>query len=635
MVMRHPLSIPRIIKKMEKSYGEMEISKCRSCQILSTIAIPHFPHVNLVVTSLELEAKLHHSESRHGSVALLTTSYRTSWAQTYVALLSPEVDPEISKIPPIIKDFTWMRNSISRCRQQHSSCLNTAPSLPGLRVIDCLASSCTVAVVAVHDACQYAALSYVWGGMQASITEIPTVIKDAIQVTLELGLRYLWVDQYCIPQNDAQKHRLICVMHKIYGAACVTIVAAAGKTSADGLPGVSSVPRKAQVEIQINGYTLFDLPDARDSAQASTWASRGWTYQEGLLTIDESLQQLVPPETAASMKLKYFLPNLFASTRIDIEQICRRIVHYTERQLSHSQDSLNAFLGIFADYEQQRASLVPPRRPRPEVPSLLSSPLDILPQPSHIWGLPLQLGAPMLEWYHPLPPKERRPAFPSWSWTGWEGGVEFGHSSFTMGHMSTNPIFAATSIEIPNQLKDLHDRKMKGLYVTGATVKLKFATQEQTQSVIEGMKRRPGTRYFPNYDVQTPSHYCLLEVFPGVFVTVRSTMSVKPAPQDQIIGLLVTVGVDKGFCARSMIVLKRCGQNFTRIGFIDADHLWEHMFFDNRGAFKEMLLRSGIRWKYKFVNIDGEFVGDEMLPRSFHCGCSLGQDFVRQRICLE
>lgn len=84
-----------------------------------------------------------------------------------------------------------------------------------------------------------------------------------------------------------------------------------------------------------------------------------------------------------------------------------------------------------------------------------------------------------------------------------------------------------------------------------------------------------------------------------------------------------------------MIVLKRCGQNFTRIGFIDADHLWEHMFFDNRGAFKEMLLRSGIRWKYKFVNIDGEFVGDEMLPRSFHCGCSLGQDFVRQRICLE
>jgi hypothetical protein len=113
-------------------------------------------------------------------------------------------------------------------------------------------------------------------------------------------------------------------------------------------------------------------------------------------------------------------------------------------------------------------------------------------------------------------------------------------------------------------------------------------------------------------------------------------MSAKPAPQDQIIGLLITVDADNRFCARSMIVLKQCGQSFTRIGFIDADDLWEHKFIDNAGASTgEELLHSDILWKYKFVNIDGGFVGKEMLPSSFYDGLSFGQDLVRQRICLE
>ncbi|SPJ75335.1 uncharacterized protein FTOL_05066 [Fusarium torulosum] len=318
----------------------------------------------------------------------------------------------------------------------------------------------------------------------------------------------------------------------------------------------------------------------------------------------------------------------------DFGQLRDRIVQYTKRQLSYSQDSLNSFLGIFADYEQQQAGLVSTRRSRPEVPSVLSSPLNLVPQPSHIWGLPLQLGAMILEWYHPLPPKQRRSYFPSWSWTGWEGGVEFKDNCWWL-HSSSDPTFAPTSIEMPNQLRGLHDRKIKGLYVTGATVELKFVTQEQTQSIIEGMKRPNNTRNFPDYGVQTPCHHCLLEVFPGVFVAVRSIMSTKPAPQDQIIGLLVTFEADNCFGARSMIVLKQCGQSFTRIGFIDADDLWEHDFINKRASTGEELLRSGILWKYKFVNIDGGFVGKEMLPSSFHYGISSGHDVVRQRICLE
>jgi hypothetical protein len=444
-------------------------------------------------------------------------------------------------------------------------------------------------------------------------------------------------------------------MDKIYSSACVTIVAAAGKTSADGLPGVSTVLRTAQTEIKIDGCTLFELPAALDSVQASAWASRGWTYQEGLLStrclvftnegvlyncrerfVDENLQQLVSSETAVSMKENKLLSTLFATTGTDCPQLQHRIVQYTERQLSYSQDSLNAILGIFADYEEQQEALASSWRPRPEVPLVLSSPLDMAPQPSHIWGLPLQRGASMLLWHHPLPPKQRRSDFPSWSWTGWEGGIKFEDSSWLSRHSSTDPTFAPTSIEIPNQLKGLYDRKIKGLYVTGATIELKFATQGQAQSIIQGIGQPPDTRNFPNYDVQTPRHHFLLEAFPGVFVAVRSTMSVKPAPQDQTVGLLVTGDFNGLFCARSMIVLKQCGQNFARVGFIDAGDLWEHKAINNKGpSTGEELLDSDILWKYKFLNIDGSFVGREMLPESFFGGLSFGQDFKRQRICLE
>ena len=34
----------------------------------------------------------------------------------------------------------------------------------------------------------------------------PRVITDAMTATVELGWQYLWVDRYCIDQNDEAKH---------------------------------------------------------------------------------------------------------------------------------------------------------------------------------------------------------------------------------------------------------------------------------------------------------------------------------------------------------------------------------------------------------------------------------------------
>jgi hypothetical protein len=116
----------------------------------------------------------------------------------YIALFGPEkkVGPDL-KIPSYIRDFSWIQNTIHECFRQHESCLNTdSVSVPGLRVIDCAAGSQTLSTMCAPVSSQYVALSYVWGDAHTSITETPAVIKDAMKVTLELGLRFLWVDKY-------------------------------------------------------------------------------------------------------------------------------------------------------------------------------------------------------------------------------------------------------------------------------------------------------------------------------------------------------------------------------------------------------------------------------------------------------
>lgn len=66
------------------------------------------------------------------------------------------------------------------------------------------------------------------------------VIEDAIDVTLAAEYRYLWIDQYCINQDDTTyKAQQIKVIDRVYGSAAWTIVDSAGEYSNYGLVGMS------------------------------------------------------------------------------------------------------------------------------------------------------------------------------------------------------------------------------------------------------------------------------------------------------------------------------------------------------------------------------------------------------------
>jgi hypothetical protein len=140
--------------------------------------------------------------------------------------------------------------------------------------------------------CKYIALSYVWGlptkGSDAALAEIdgsflrfvPRVVEDAIIITTELLFQYLWVDRYCINQNDAGvRHDQLRTMDSVYRYAQATIVAAAGPSSAAarpdstplgfdsayGLPGVSIRSRSVAPMVKVGSYTLVPFsPSLRD-----------------------------------------------------------------------------------------------------------------------------------------------------------------------------------------------------------------------------------------------------------------------------------------------------------------------------------------------------------------------------------
>src|SRR5690349_12789689 len=85
----------------------------------------------------------------------------------------------------------------------------------------------------------------------------------------------------------------ISQMDQIYAHSVLTIVAAAGEDAEYGLPGVSTRSRpkqKVATSKQIlprrwnRNVTFLQLPaHPAQTIKSSVWATRGWTYQEGIL----------------------------------------------------------------------------------------------------------------------------------------------------------------------------------------------------------------------------------------------------------------------------------------------------------------------------------------------------------------
>ncbi|PBK76140.1 HET-domain-containing protein [Armillaria solidipes] len=145
--------------------------------------------------------------------------------------------------------YSLIQKSFDKCAR-HTDC--PPPSCVRLptRVIDCADRDQPRIFINKGMEGNYVALSYVWGEEQphrtttrnlASYNEgiplqnIPQTILDAITVTRKLGLRYLWVDSFCILQDsEDDKAREIAQMRYIFRNSYVTIIAACAHKVSDG-----------------------------------------------------------------------------------------------------------------------------------------------------------------------------------------------------------------------------------------------------------------------------------------------------------------------------------------------------------------------------------------------------------------
>jgi hypothetical protein len=344
--------------------------------------------------------------------------------------------------------FQW----IERCRRLHyDTCgKNVDNALPGMKVIDCISGKiCTRA-----SGQPYVALSYVWGPPPKASRPIvnkisksfPRTIQDAMLVAKELEVPYLWVDRYCIDQNNKnEKHIMVSNMDKIYSGAELTIIAL-GSDPDYGLPGVSR-PRRHQISMQTSTHnSIIRYPSAIDETENSSWVTRAWTYQEMLL----SRRRLVFTDSqmilqcceyvfheALSIPLPYPMPGgarpptpcesrpchtpttlpassdaiIFPANGIGMFwfDILDRIQDYTDRTLSYPEDVQNGFEGVFNAFSRK----IPGCR-------------------NHFWGIPTPDSRPLeyllrhLTWYVPKPADRRPGCWPSWSWISIMGKrVEF------------------------------------------------------------------------------------------------------------------------------------------------------------------------------------------------------------------
>ena len=335
-------------------------------------------------------------------------------------------------------NFDIVNDWIASCKSHHLGiCTHEKPILThGMKLVDCTLRQ----VYQSTHYMPYACLSYVWGQeVDRSLdfinsnsgtlpSSLPATIEDAITATVKLGLNYLWVDRYCIDQNNASEvSQQIGLMDSIYYNAEVTIVAAAGSDPSYGLPGVRSRNRQSNTFA-----TIWNIPFLSTSCnplefwQQSLWLTRGWTYQEAffsrrrllfteqqayfecaVMAFDETFKGGQNVERRLQRSLPYSLQTNTIVNRVEEgpNEIFQHIQDYMKRRMTKPADIVDGIRGLLRFFERRYGI-------------------------AHCWGTPsrstfLFTGSNSgvlvdgLCWQYLGEYIIRREGFPSWSWAGW------------------------------------------------------------------------------------------------------------------------------------------------------------------------------------------------------------------------
>ncbi|KAH6961894.1 hypothetical protein BKA56DRAFT_561506 [Ilyonectria sp. MPI-CAGE-AT-0026] len=342
------------------------------------------------------------------------------------------------------------RNWLRDCSKNHQVCRHRVQEDSPLptRVIDVGDSKCQPYLFQSNGlSAIFAALSYCWGSSRGLTTtksslpkhcaalpmdSLPPTLQQAINTTMQLGLRYIWIDALCIVQDDPDDwEREAAQMQNIYSTAVVTIAAAASSDASEGLfrPRGYNAPLRPPVRLHVRVPRLlrshsthvrhwYVLPSNAKNflPEPGPVDKRGWTLQERemsmrLLHFDQGVLHWsclkssgseADPE-GMSFEYKKFhkaRARRYAIQRWDSVGISSElyetweglVAEYTKRTISHCSDRVPAILGLAMRI----------------APALRCQPI------AGIWRG--QLAIRSLSWAAQSSKGVANPCYPSWSW---------------------------------------------------------------------------------------------------------------------------------------------------------------------------------------------------------------------------
>ena len=488
-----------------------------------------------------------------------------------------------------------------------------------LRVIDCHTGD----LVLSNENDPYVALSYVWGndsGTAQRSSAYPKTIQDAIFVTRKLGYRWLWVDKYCIDQNNPDDFfNQLQQMDVIYQAAAVTIVAAAGDNTQYGLPGVNSTQqvvldvsprfRKQQFFTSIGDEYLHTMPNLDFHPNNCRWMTRAWTYQEGLLSTrrliftDDQLyfecrggylvemfhldpQRLKKLEASGKKHYhhRYRTPGrmgLFPldGCGVDPWDLYNRISEYSERSLTHDSDILNGILGIFRAFEKISVSM---RHiwgiPFPKETSHLNETKKFNQKSKRVWPI----FSESLRWGLERPSR-RRPGFPSWSWTGWYGKVTWPAPYTDIGvNQSSNKLGRPRDPKLNERAIQLSVELRSGTTISWVDYQTNYDTllgsKMLSQFISVEAQTTPASYVVGTPGAQIPGAHFLLQFVDGTPLAVQAdittTHDLRPHDTFLALQILRTVEGNQGrdigivlppIVTQHLLIVKHMGSHWERV----------------------------------------------------------------------
>lgn len=207
----------------------------------------------------------------------------------------------------------WAKGQIQNCRAEHPLCdIGESHSKLPTRVLDLgddlsyLTADPKLFETCGEDAA-YVCLSHCWGGkvpirttmetletfkMRIPWKQLPKTFQEAVTFTRRLGIRYLWIDSFCIIQDDPDDWATEAGrMASVYEHAQLTLAAAASADSQGGLfrKAVSEACLSPQGNVcmrRLPDPKFFKNPERDQSLpdRSSPLLRRAWVLQERMLS---------------------------------------------------------------------------------------------------------------------------------------------------------------------------------------------------------------------------------------------------------------------------------------------------------------------------------------------------------------